>query len=237
LAIYEEQKMLDDQIARVATQLSGDSRLKSYVNADMPIPRTFRGKGEIKLIVLGQDPTVKNAASLSKIDVVLNLRRKGGLWNYLQRICLNLGLDLSQHVYATNYLKNFFVKPPTQIHDFKVFEEFSHHWLPVLQEELAEFAGLTVIALGQPLLSMLRLEPAMPLVRDYWGYTPQWKQGDKGQFDYLRPSENVLGRAIFPFPHQPSIRKEFYKQRLGDYCDFASKTIRAARTRSSSQTV
>ncbi len=229
--------MPDAHVARVAAQLSADPRLKPYVNAALPIPRTYRGEGETKLVILGQDPTVKNPASLAKIDVVLNLRRKGGLWNYLQRICLNLGLDLRQHVYATNYLKNFFVKPPTQIHDFKVFEEFSRHWVPILQEELAEFAGLPVIALGQPLLSMLRLEPAMPLVRDYWGYTPQWKQGDKGQFDYLRPSENALGRVIFPFPHQPSIRKEFYKQRLGDYCDFASKTLRAARIHSSNQTV
>jgi hypothetical protein len=95
----------------------------------------------------------------------------------------------------------------------------------VLKNELAEFAGLPVIALGQPLLSMLRVEPAKTLVREYWGYLPQWKAGDTGPLSHLQPHENVLGLVVFPFPHQPSIQKEFYKQRLGTYCDYMVRAI------------
>jgi len=32
------------------------------------------------------------------------------------------GLDLDQNIYATNYFRNFFIKPPTQIEEINVFE-------------------------------------------------------------------------------------------------------------------
>jgi hypothetical protein len=29
-----------------------------------------------------------------------------------------------------------------------------------------------------------------------------------------------LNRTVFPFPHQPSVRKAFYRERLADYVAF-----------------
>jgi hypothetical protein len=61
-------------------------------------------------------PTIKNEGQRAKIRVVLNLDRpRGSLRRYLMRLCQGLGLELDRHVYATNYVKCFFVQPPTRI--------------------------------------------------------------------------------------------------------------------------
>lgn len=102
-----------------------DPKLSRYVDNKRPIPKVFQGSGDIKLIILGQDPTVKDIASRDKIETVLNLDKSGNLRNYLSKICNHLGVSLDENVYATNYLKNFFIKPPTQIKDIDIFKEFS----------------------------------------------------------------------------------------------------------------
>lgn len=212
-----------------ATELLGDlisdPHLGPFVDGTLGIPKAFRGSGQVRLIILGQDPTVKNPHSRSTIKTVLNLDKRGSLRNYLVRVCRELGLDLDQNVYATNYFKNFFIKPPTQIKEINVFQEFAPTWLPLLRDELAMFPQLPVITLGQPLLAALVSGGASPHVRDYWGYTPQWKSGEMGPFQSLDPNQNHLERVIFPFPHQPSIRKQFYKERMSDYITFVTKSI------------
>jgi uracil-DNA glycosylase len=202
------------------TRLTADPHLGRLVEATLDIPKVFRGKGQIRLIVLGQDPTVKNRAGLPLIKTVLNLDKAGALRAYLARICQDLGLDLDQDVYATNYLKNFFVKPPTQIDEIDVFEQFGPLWLPLLREELAQFPHTPVITLGQPLLASLVAGDASPRVRDYWGYAPGWKSGETGPFRYLQTDDNRLKRTLYPFPHQPSMGKRFYRERLERYTAF-----------------
>lgn len=208
----------------VLQDLRGNSDLRRFVDPKLGIPDVFCGKGEIRLVVLGQDPTVKNAASRRTIRTVLNLDKPGALKNYLSRVCEGLGLDLDQHVYATNYLKNFFVEPPTQIDEIDVFEVFGPEWLPLLQDELAQFPQVPLITLGQPLLRALVLGDASPLVHDYWGYSPRWKSGDRGPLLCLEAQHNRLHRTVFPFPHQPSFdhktRGQFYRERLPDYTGF-----------------
>jgi uracil-DNA glycosylase len=204
----------------VLTGLRADPNLGCFVHPTLGVPDVFGGKGEVRLIVLGQDPTVKNPRSLRTIKTVLNLDKSGNLRAYLSRICEGLGLNLDQHVYATNYLKNFFVKPPTQIDEIDVFQVFGPIWLPLLKDELAMFPQAPVVTLGQPLLGALVRPEASPLVRDYWGYTPRWKSGERGEFRHLAPQDNLLRRIVFPFPHQPSIRKQFYRERLADYTAF-----------------
>ncbi|MEL7657215.1 MAG: hypothetical protein AAGU75_15060 [Bacillota bacterium] len=83
------------------------SDFSAYVDAKTTPPAVYRGKGEIKLIVLGQDPTVKNSQLRKKVHVALLLNRSGGLKTYLQDICSNLGISLENNVYATNVLKIF----------------------------------------------------------------------------------------------------------------------------------
>jgi hypothetical protein len=184
----------------VLGDLSRHTDLARYVDSTLDIPEVFCGQGEIRLVVLGQDPTVKNPRSLRTIKTVLNLDKNGSLKAYLSRICEGLGLNLDQHVYATNYLKNFFVKPPTQIDDIDVFQAFGPIWLPLLGEELNLFPQVPVITLGEPLLGALVRGEASPHVRDYWGYTSGWKSGERGEFRHLPPRDNLLERTVFPFP-------------------------------------
>jgi uracil-DNA glycosylase len=204
----------------VLSKLALDPTLARFVDSTLDIPDVFHGEGEIRLVVLGQDPTVKNPRSRHRIKTVLNLDKEGSLKSYLSRICDGLGLDLDQHVHATNYLKNFFAKPPTQIDDIDVFEMFGPIWLPLLKEELGLSPQAPIITLGQPLLTALVRGEASPRVRDYWGYTSRWKSGERGELRHLPPQDNLLERTVFPFPHQPSIRKQFYSERLADYTAF-----------------
>ena len=63
-----------------------------------------------------------------------------------------------------------------------------------------------------------------PLVRDYWGYTPDRKSGTRGAFRLLAPAENTLELTVFPFLHQPSARKVFNAERTDEYVAFQART-------------
>ena len=199
--------------------------LSRHVDFNLPIPNVYRGKGDIKLIVLGQDPTVKNKSARAAIKTVLNLDKEGNLRSYIIRICNELGLSFEENIYATNYLKNFFIRPPTQFTTIDVFEAFSPYWLPLLREELEEFPKVPVITLGEPLLSAIVRGNASPHMRDYWGYRSNWNLGERGDFKYLEPADNILNRVIFPFPHQPSRGKLFYSDRFNDYMAFVNEQL------------
>jgi hypothetical protein len=208
---------------RKLEELCRDPSLSKYLDPSLRIPKPYVGKGSIKLIVLGQDPTVKDAIARKSINMVLNLDKKKSVWNYLVKICRGIGIDMSENVYATNLFKNFFSLPPTQIEEIDIFATFLPHWLPILKEELAQYPNLPIITLGEPVLQTI-LNPGMPTrLREYWGYTTEWKNGKLEPFQFIQPAENILGRTVFPFPHQPSIRKEFYKQRMDAYIAFMKK--------------
>jgi hypothetical protein len=57
-------------------------------------------------------------------------------------------------------------------------------------------------------------------VRDYWGYSPHWRAGEQGAYGALAPEHNRLGRVVYPFPHQPSVRRLFYRTYLDRYIDY-----------------
>jgi hypothetical protein len=144
---------------------------------------------------------------------------------YLSGVCKGMGLELRSNVYATNYIKNFFVRPPTQIDELDVLVYTAHYWFPLLREELESFPEATVISLGEPLLSILVLDPKKRKVREYWGYTRHWQDQGRRSFSHIRADDNKLGRRIFPFPHQPSLRKTFYRRYLDEYIAFVAAEI------------
>lgn len=217
-------KPIEARANKILGQLIQDKRLGQYVDGTLPIPNSYYGSGEIKLIVLGQDPTVKIVRSRRAIKTALNLNTKGSVKAYLSAMCNGLDLKLAENVYATNLFKNFFIKPPTTITEIDVFSEFLDFWLPLLKDELEQFPGAPVITLGEPVLTTLVIDNVSNKVRDYWGYTPEWKNGNKKSFYYVKAADNKLDRTIFPFPHQPSLSKEFYKTRLRDYVKFVKST-------------
>lgn len=215
------------EVARKSTEilrkLMANSKLSHYIPTEY-IPSVFMESNDtrnIRLVIVGQDPTVKRESSREKTKTVLNLDKKGSsLYKYVCRICQELSLELSQHVYATNLVKNFFMKPPTQIKECNVLDEFSPYWLPLLEEELSLFPGRPILTLGEPLLAALLIDKRKALVRRYWGYTQNWKQNLPTNFSSVPPEENRLKHRLFPFPHQPSIQKEFYSATLGSYISY-----------------
>jgi hypothetical protein len=75
--------------------------IRSFVETGLPIPRPYLGSGEIRLVIIGQDPTVQQQQQRAGIKTVLNLDKRGGLNTYLAQLCQDLGLSLA-NVYATN---------------------------------------------------------------------------------------------------------------------------------------
>ena len=213
---------------QIAQELSADPQLASLIDLSWQVPQPYLGSGEIRLFFLGQDPTVKNEEDRAKIRTCLNLDRRGSMVAYLSGVCKGMGFELRSNVYATNYIKNFFIRPPTQIDELDVLQHTAQYWFPLLQEELESFPEATVISLGEPLLSILVLDPKNRKLREYWGYTRKWKDQDRNSFSSIRANENILDRRIFPFPHQPSLRKAFYRRYMDEYIDFVAEEIRSA---------
>lgn len=211
---------IEEQTNQIFEQIKLNRHLGNYVDKTLPIPIPFVGSGKIKLIVLGQDPTVKNPRSRQAITTVLNLDKNRSVRAYMAGVCNNLGIKITENVYATNLFKNFFVEPPTQIKELDIFQAFKEHWLPLLMQELSVYPGIPIITLGQPILTPLIKNGVSAKVGYYWGYTPGWKVGRMNSFKYIQENDNHFGHTIFPYPHQPSLRKEFYKVRMKDYTAF-----------------
>ena len=136
-------------------QLAGSARIGKYIDTSLPLPTPFVGSGEIRLVIVGQDPTIQNAAKRTKIKTVLNLDKPNSLRKFIERLCSDLGLHLDEHVYATNAAKGFFTQPPTAIKKddrFDVLAESRSVWGPILRDELKRFPGAAVISLGEPVL-------------------------------------------------------------------------------------
>ena len=190
------------------------------INLGLPIIPPFRGKDGIKLIILGQDPTVKNEASRKMITCTLNLDKNNSLKTYVNKICIALGITID-HVYATNLFKYFYTVPPSG-----TMEVLINHLptnLELLQLELDEFKNIPVITLGEPVLRLITNESEK--VRKFWDFNNLTKTTD-GCFTYSEAKDNLLNRDFFPFPHQPSIGKTFYKNTLTEYLLFLKEKIK-----------
>lgn len=184
------------------------------------IPTPWIGSGEIKLILIGQDPTVKNEKSRDAIKTVLNLDKQTSLYRYLSFVAERIGCSVEENVYATNLLKCFFVAPPASIPS--AVKEHAPYWIDLLKKELAQYPNAQVITLGEPLLRALVTSDSKK-VRDYWGYRGN-NLANIDHFKYCDESANLLQRSFFPFPHQPSIRKAFYRSYIDKYIDFMRKS-------------
>jgi uracil-DNA glycosylase len=217
---------IDDKIRQVYSIILSKPLLRVHVDTKHGIPAVHRGSGKIKLIIIGQDPTVKNKASRKNITSVLGLNRPGKMQRYVFGICERLNVDPLNELYATNLFKNFFEEPPD--HDSDVLHKFYQFWFPVLEEELSRYRNIPVITLGDKVIQFISKENPDNLVRNYWGYTEDWHLGGCNLLKHIPPDENLLGKPVFPFPRQPSIIKEFYASRLDRYIDYIRQNINHA---------
>jgi len=201
------------------------SEIGSYIDTSLTPPDPFRGRGEIRLIILGQDPTVQNPEYRKKIKVVLLLNQPGRLRTYLANVCKALDMDLDENIYASNLLKNFFTVPPDTIRkkDPQFFRKAADHWIPLLIKETEEFENVPIMPLGEPVLNCLTKSPDRVLIRNYWGYEGPAQYGRN--FNYIKPTENVLSRVVFPFPHIPGLSHKFFRQQMNGYLAFMKEHI------------
>ncbi len=181
------------------------------IDLTLPVIPPFIGTGKIKLIVLGQDPTIKNVKTRSKITCTLNLDKNNSLKTYINRICSTLGISID-NVYATNVFKYFYTVPPANT--MEVLEKHLKPNLNLLRNELEKYGNAPIVTLGEPVLQLLTNE--YEKVREFWDYNKRTKSTD-GRFACSMAKDNLLKRDFFPLPHQPSIRKEFYNANLESY--------------------
>lgn len=187
------------------------------IDVNLPIIPPFVGGDNIKLIVIGQDPTIQNVTTRKKINYTLNLDKKNALSNYLNTICEGLGIQLND-VYATNVFKYFYSIPPAGT--IEVLENHLEPNLELLKAELAAYENIPVITLGEPVFQLLTNNKNK--LKLYWNYDKKTGKTN-GQFLFSKAKENKLARDFFPFPHQPSLRKAFYGETLRDYVTFLSR--------------
>jgi len=201
------------------------SEISSYIDTSLTPPDPFRGRGKIRLIILGQDPTVQDPEYRKKIKVILLLNQPGGLRTYLANVCKSLDMNLDENIYATNLLKNFFTVPPDSLHKTKpkFFQKVADYWIPLLREEIEEFENVPILPLGEPVLNCLTKSSDRILIRNYWGYEGPAQYG--WNFNYIKPTENVLSRVIFPFPHIPGLSHKIYRQQMNGYLAFMKEHI------------
>lgn len=223
LSVFVDDIMTQSYAAQ--EQLVRDPVVGAYIDRSLPVPRPFYRSttGLIRLIVIGQDPTVQNATSRRKIKTVLNLDKNGGLRTFLIDLCQRLGLSLDEHVYATNACKSFFIRPPTAITEVNVLNASAPVWLPILRSEVEYFPAAAIISLGEPVLAMLTQSAAYHDMKDYWGYDRRWKSGVREPMQYIAAEHSTIGRPIFPYIHQPSLRgarTAFYREHMTEYVEF-----------------
>ena len=215
---HEKIKKINLDVDAVRRKLKSDNDFSSNpIDLILPVIKPFIGKGQIKLVILGQDPTIKNKTTRMNITCTLNLDKNNSLRRYIEDICTGLGITLD-NVYATNLFKYFYTIPPAET--MEVLKIHLHPNLELLQQELAEFENAAIIALGEPVLQLLTDEKTK--VRAFWDYNV--KTGlTNGNFTFSMAKENKLKKDFFPFPHQPSLRKKFYEKTLPVYINFMKK--------------
>lgn len=218
------------QLTEVALkQLVDDSFLSKYVDFDLHLPKAVKGKGIIRLIILGQDPTVGSLEQRRLIKSVLD-DPNGLLQRYLKRICFGLDLTLDQDVYVTNLIKNFFLEPPARypkkVKD-EIFRRATPIWWDALMAELEQFPDTPVISLGKPVLaSVVKRGKPYDEVAFYWNHSRYRNPEQDGEFRYSDPEDNKTNRLLFPFPHiTTGTADPFYKQQFPLYQDYTRQVV------------
>jgi len=206
-----------EKALQIRNQLkSKNDCIENSINDALPILPPFVGKDNIKLVIIGQDPTVRNNNSRSKISCTLNLDKNNSLKRYIEQICFGLGISL-ENVYATNIFKYFYTVPPANT--LNVLNQHLEPNLQLLNAELENYREAIIITLGEPVLKLLTDDKNK--VRKYWDYDEKTGISNM-KFSFVEARVNKLGRDFYPFPHQPSLRKDFYSENLSKYISYIS---------------
>lgn len=211
---------MDNQIDNIMKTIRDDKEIGEFIDNYKRLPKPYKGDKKIKLIILGQDPTIEKDRP---IDMVLELDKNSKLKNYIIDICdkLDIGFD---EIYATNLIKNFFTKKPKALEkenkNKTIISKYAEIWLPALEEELKEYEDIPILTLGQPVLKFLINEDVKNELKFYWGYNSEKINRD---FKIIEKKDNKLNRIIIPFPHITTKNNSFYKNEFDNYCEFINR--------------
>jgi len=186
----------------------------------LPVP-PYKASSDIRLIIIGQDPTIKDINQRNKIEFALNLDKPGSLRTYITTICKKLGVDYI-NIYGTNLFKYFYKNPPAG-----TLQILRNHLLPnlyLLRTEIENYPKAKIITLGEPVLKLLVKDECPSEMTFYWDYNPKTKKS-KQDFKFCGKEENHLGKDFFTLPHQPSLVKEFYSNTLDTYLNYINSHI------------
>ncbi|MBE6342547.1 MAG: hypothetical protein E7065_04050 [Lentimicrobiaceae bacterium] len=195
-----------DEVVKIRLELPDDPA--NPIDFDLSPVKPYIGDEEIKLIIIGQDPTIRNKQRRKYINTTLNLDKNGALKTYVENICRELDISV-QNVYATNIFKYFYSIPPADTPNVLIKHKTQN--IELLRKEIECYKDSPIITLGEPVLRLLTNEGEK--VRNYWNFQ------ERG-YKYLSPDNNILRRYIFPFPHQPSMRKLLYNSNFKDYIKY-----------------
>ena len=226
----DHSKFVDDLMERsvaVVEGLRADEVIGRFIDDSLPLPGPFVGTGPIRLVILGQDPTVELLESRKRVSTVLMLNEKGrNLYPFVERICRGLGVSLEENLYATNICKNFFTEPPERVTEPDLIGLSWAKWRGLLDEELAQFPDAAIVTLGNPILRVLVKPPSSQDLKHYWGHTEEWKAKGRCEFRHVEPTSSSFGRQFFPFPHITNTKATaLYRQHFDEYLAFTRSTI------------
>lgn len=212
----------EQELENIFNQLQRLGESPNPVKRELRFVPPYFGKDDIKLIIIGQDPTIRNEERRKNITCTLNLDKSGALTSYVKQICEGLGITID-NVFATNIFKYFYTTPPAQT--FDVLKKHLPYNLELLNKELELFPEAPVITLGEPVLKLLTNDKAK--VRVYWGYDSKTKSCNDNINFVGTDDNNEIGRVFYPFCHQPSQRKQFYKENLKKYIKYVKDELKS----------
>jgi hypothetical protein len=207
------------QLQKIERVLSNDPVLIKDIDSSLPFLSPYSKAikcNDIKLVFIGQDPTVRNPDSRRTITATLNLDKNNSLKSYLGLVCKILKIDIDTEVYATNLYKCFFTFPPAD--DETILTRHFKIWTDLLINELSVFKQPIIITLGEPLIKQL-IHTRNKEVKYYWDYIGTTQSGKN--FRAINIQDNYIQRRIYPIAHQPTwSQNKFYRDYLNDYLNF-----------------
>jgi hypothetical protein len=85
---FQNMKSIEEQADTLRRELAVTSQMpKNPIDLVLKVIPPFKGASEIKLIVIGQDPTIRNVSSRKNITCTLNLDKNNSLKTYIGSIC------------------------------------------------------------------------------------------------------------------------------------------------------
>lgn len=111
------------------------SRYGELIFTEFDIPEAHKGRGEIKAIVLGADPTHIVGDYPKKLDKVFGLENgeTSPYWRGINKNLRQIGLSLDD-IYVQNVCRNYFDRETSKNEKWE--EIASNYWIPLLKAEL-----------------------------------------------------------------------------------------------------